>query len=81
MFIVSIVAQYSFGVVDVDRDVILDEPLFVEELEHLGKRRQDGLSGLAHQVGVLFAEYSRRLFQSAGMNSMSELGIISSFSI
>ena len=63
-----------------DHDVILDEPLFVEELEHLGKCRQDGLSGLAHQVGVLFAEYSRRLFQSAGMNSVSELKIILSFS-
>ena len=48
-----------------DQDVILDEPLVVEELEHLGKSWEDGLGGHAHQVGVLLAEHGSRLFQSA----------------
>ena len=55
-----------------DHDVILDEPLIVEELEHLGKSREDGLGGHAHQVGVLLAEHGSRLFQSADKNECEE---------
>ena len=51
-----------FGFVDVDHDVILDEPLFTEELEHFQKCGKDGFSRLAHQVGVLFTKHRSSLF-------------------
>ena len=57
-----------------DHDVILDEPLIVEELEHLGKGREDGLGGHPHQVGVLLAEHGSRLFQSADKNELEVVG-------